>query len=96
MGSFNSLLLKNNRARKAQLCKLFDIVQIQDSPGGLGGATIGRTIYVSPILADRRDLKLCRMLHYHLVDVHIVRTGGSNHFSLSYDGYKRGAGCKIA
>ena len=31
-----------------------------------------------------------------LVDVHIVRTGGSNNFSLSYGGSKRGGGCEIA
>jgi hypothetical protein len=31
-----------------------------------------------------------------LVDVHIVRTGGSNNFSMSYDGSKRGGGFEIA
>jgi hypothetical protein len=31
-----------------------------------------------------------------LVDVHIVRTGGSNNFSLSYGGSKRGGGFEIA
>jgi hypothetical protein len=30
-----------------------------------------------------------------LVDVHIVRTGGSNNFSLSYSGSKRGGGFEI-
>jgi hypothetical protein len=29
------------------------------------------------------------------VDVHIVRTGGFNNFSLSYDGFKTGGGCGI-
>jgi hypothetical protein len=51
--------------------------------------------HFSPKTADRRDLKLCTMLHYHLVDLHIVRTGGSNRFSLSYGGSKRGGGCEI-
>jgi hypothetical protein len=31
-----------------------------------------------------------------VVDVHIVRTGGSNHLSLSYGGSKRSVGCEIA
>jgi hypothetical protein len=31
-----------------------------------------------------------------LVVVHIVRTGGSNNFSLSYGGSKRGGGFEIA
>jgi hypothetical protein len=31
-----------------------------------------------------------------LVDVHIVRTGGSSNFSLSYGGSKRGGGFEIA
>jgi hypothetical protein len=31
-----------------------------------------------------------------LVDVHIVRAGGSNNFSLSYGGSKRGGECEIA
>jgi hypothetical protein len=31
-----------------------------------------------------------------LVDVHIVRTGGSNNFSLTYGGSKRGEECEIA
>jgi hypothetical protein len=31
-----------------------------------------------------------------LVDVHIFRTGGSNKFSLSYGGSKRGGGFEIA
>jgi hypothetical protein len=31
-----------------------------------------------------------------LVDVHIVRTGGSNNYSLSYGGSKRDGGFEIA
>jgi hypothetical protein len=46
-------------------------------------------------MADHRDLKLCTMLYNHsLVDVHIVRTRGSNYFSLSYGESKRGSGVK--
>jgi hypothetical protein len=41
--------------------------------------------------ADCRDVRLCTMFH-----VHIVRTGGSKKFSLSYGGSKRGGGFEIA
>jgi hypothetical protein len=51
--------------------------------------------HFSSEMADHRDLKLYNA-SLSLVDVLIVRTGGSNNFSLSYGGSKRGGGFVIA
>ena len=47
----------------------------------------------SSAMSDYRGLKLCTMLaSLSLIDVHIVKTGGSNNFSLSYLVHPKGDG----
>jgi hypothetical protein len=52
--------------------------------------------HFSSEIANRREFKLLYNASLSLVYAHIVRTGGSNHFSLSYGGSKRDEGCGIA
>jgi hypothetical protein len=48
----------------------------------------------SSMMADHRDLNFVQCFIISFVDVHIVRTGGFNSFSLSYGGSKRVEGLK--
>ena len=51
--------------------------------------------HFSSEMADHRDFKLCTNASLSIVDVYIIRTGGSNNFSLSYSGSKRGGASNI-
>jgi hypothetical protein len=60
-----------------------------------GGCEIACAHFSSEMANRRSSLETLDNASLSLINVHIVRTGGSNYFSSSYDGFKRVGGCEI-